>query len=156
MHYRFHRYIAAISAIACATGARVPSSRKPMCHLNWFLVIAIPCIVIGAACTMHQARLPADAASILLFNGRGTAGEDVRALEDLLKSKRLEYSTVTSSEMNQMPASRLAKYRLLIVPGGNFVEIGNGLTKTATANIHNAVNDGLNYLGICAGAFFAG
>jgi len=127
-----------------------------MCHLTWFLVIAIPCIVIGAACTRHQARLPADAASILLFNGRGTAGEDVRALEDLLKSQGLEYSTVTSSEMNQMPLSQLQKYRLLIVPGGNFVEIGDGLTMAATENIHNAVHHGLNYLGICAGAFFAG
>ena len=156
MHYRFHRYIAGISAIACATGARVPSPRKAICHLNLFVVIAILCMVTGAGCARQQARLPADAAPILLFNGRGAAGEDVRAFEDLLKSERLEYSTVTSSEMNQMPRSQLQKYRLLIVPGGNFIEIGNGLSKAATANINNAVRHGLNYLGICAGAFFAG
>jgi glutamine amidotransferase-like uncharacterized protein len=45
---------------------------------------------------------------------------------------------------------------LLIVPGGSFINIGNGLTPGATANILNAVQDGLNYLGVCAGAFFAG
>ena len=46
--------------------------------------------------------------------------------------------------------------RLLIVPGGNFVDIGHGLSSGTTANIRGAVQDGLNYLGICAGAFFAG
>lgn len=55
-----------------------------------------------------------------------------------------------------MSESRLREYRLLIVPGGNFVNIGNGLTANATVNIRNAVEHGLNYLGICAGAFFAG
>jgi hypothetical protein len=45
---------------------------------------------------------------------------------------------------------------LLIVPGGSFEDIGNGLTATTTSNIRKAVRGGLNYLGICAGAFFAG
>jgi glutamine amidotransferase-like uncharacterized protein len=47
-------------------------------------------------------------------------------------------------------------YRLLIVPGGNSIAIGDGLTSYTTANIHSAVQGGLNYLGICAGAFLAG
>lgn len=47
-------------------------------------------------------------------------------------------------------------YRLLIVPGGNFIKIGGSLTSRATGQIRNAVRDGLNYLGICAGGFFAG
>lgn len=155
-HYRFHKYIAAMSPDCLRNRRHVPSRRKAMCPRNPFLPIAILCIVTGTGCTRHQARVPADAASILLFNGRGTAREDVAALEDLLKSKRLEYATANSSELNQMPAPQLEKSRLLIVPGGNFVEIGNGLTPEATANIHDAVHHGLNYLGICAGAFFAG
>jgi len=55
-----------------------------------------------------------------------------------------------------MSPSQLRTYRLLIVPGGNFEQIGNGLTSGTTANVRNAVGGGLNYLGICAGAFFAG
>ena len=55
-----------------------------------------------------------------------------------------------------MSESQLSVYRLLIVPGGNFEQIGNGLTSSTTANVRNAVRNGLNYLGICAGAFFAG
>ena len=46
--------------------------------------------------------------------------------------------------------------RLLIVPGGNFEKIGNSLSTNASVNLRNAVEHGLNYLGICAGAFFAG
>ena len=46
--------------------------------------------------------------------------------------------------------------RLLIVPGGDFIAIGNSLTPGTTVNIHNAVQGGLNYLGICAGGFLAG
>ena len=58
--------------------------------------------------------------------------------------------------MNEMSESRIRGFRLLIVPGGNFVDIGNSLTSKTTANIRGAVQNGLNYLGICAGAFFAG
>ena len=55
-----------------------------------------------------------------------------------------------------MNESQLRGHRLLIVPGGNFENIGKSLTSYTTANIRNAVQHGLNYLGICAGAFFAG
>lgn len=55
-----------------------------------------------------------------------------------------------------MSESQLMAYRLMIVPGGNFIAIGDSLTPATIANIHNAVQRGLNYLGICAGGFLAG
>ena len=55
-----------------------------------------------------------------------------------------------------MTVSQLRQSRVLIVPGGNFERIGNSLTSSATANIREAVQNGVNYLGFCAGAFFAG
>ncbi len=55
-----------------------------------------------------------------------------------------------------MSEGKMRAHRLLIVPGGNFVDIGNGLTANTTASIRSAVENGLHYLGICAGAFFAG
>jgi glutamine amidotransferase-like uncharacterized protein len=73
-----------------------------------------------------------------------------------MKNNRLNYSTANSSQLNGMSGSQILQYRLLIVPGGNFVDIGNSLTPVATANIRNAVQEGLNYLGICAGGFLAG
>jgi len=42
------------------------------------------------------------------------------------------------------------------MPGGNALTIGRNLSKNASANLHNAVGQGLNYLGFCAGGFFAG
>ena len=55
-----------------------------------------------------------------------------------------------------MDEESIRRYRLLIVPGGNFVAIGNGLSSGSIANIRKGVRKGLNYLGICAGAFLAG
>jgi hypothetical protein len=94
--------------------------------------------------------------SILLFNGTGTSPNDVVALERILDENHFSYATANSRQLDAMSESQLRAYRLLIVPGGNFEQIGNGLTSSTTANVRNAVQGGLNYLGICAGAFFAG
>ena len=128
------------------------------------LILTVSCaVVISTAFTACRASddewgMPAHAniARILLFNGTGTSPGDVAALERILSSEHLNYSTINSSQLNGMSESRIREYRLLIVPGGNFEHIGNNLTSTTTANIRNAIQNGLNYLGICAGAFFAG
>jgi Biotin-protein ligase, N terminal len=99
---------------------------------------------------------PGGTAPVLLFNGRGASPNDVAAFETILKGNHVNYSKVNSSQLNAMSESRMREYRLLIVPGGNFIGIGNGLTPGATANIRHAVQNGLNYFGVCAGAFFAG
>ena len=92
---------------------------------------------------------------ILLFNGTGTS-PDVTAVETILNEQHLNYSTANSSQLNDMSETRLRSYRLLIIPGGNFVTMGNSLKPSTTAKIHNAVESGLNYLGICAGAILGG
>jgi glutamine amidotransferase-like uncharacterized protein len=105
-----------------------------------------------------EGRIPAHAGivPIALFNGNGTSPGDVAALKKILSSEHLNYATLDSSRLNGMSETQIRQYRLLIVPGGNFEHIGKSLTSSTTANIHNAVQKGLNYLGICAGAFFAG
>jgi len=65
---------------------------------------------------------------ILLFNGTGTSANDVTAVETILKNRHLKYSTVNSWQLNGMSESQLMSYRLMIVPGGNYITIGNGLT----------------------------
>jgi hypothetical protein len=93
---------------------------------------------------------------ILLFTGRGTSPNDVAAIERILSDHDVRYSTASSPRLNGMAESELKTYRLVIVPGGNFEEIGKGLTSNATGNLRNAARGGMSYLGICAGAFFAG
>jgi glutamine amidotransferase-like uncharacterized protein len=95
-------------------------------------------------------------ASILLFAGTGASPGDVAAVEAVLNGGHFDYATASSSQLNRMSEAQIRGYRLLMVPGGNFVDIGNHLHASTTANIRNAVHSGLNYLGICAGAFFAG
>ena len=97
-----------------------------------------------------------NAASILLFSGTGTSPNDVAAIEAILKQNHLVYVRVNSEHLDAMHPSQMQAYRLLIVPGGNFVDMGNSLTADTTAKVHDAVTSGLNYLGICAGAFLAG
>jgi len=97
-----------------------------------------------------------DSPPILLFNGTGMSPNDVKAVEAILKESRLKYATVNSRELNGMSESQLMAYRLMIVPGGNYITIGKSLRPATTTNIHNAVQGGLNYLGICAGGLLAG
>jgi glutamine amidotransferase-like uncharacterized protein len=113
-------------------------------------------ILISLGMAACSPPAPDHAAPILLFNGTGTSPNDVAAVEAILKDRHLAYSTVNSRQLNGMSQSQIATHRLLIVPGGNYLHIGDGLTPDATANIHNAIQGGLNYLGICAGAFLAG
>jgi len=116
------------------------------------VLIVFSLILVATAC-----KGPGNTtAPILLFNGTGTSANDVAAIETILENNHLSYSTANSSQLNGMSESQMRRYRLLIIPGGNFIDMGNSLAKSTTANIHNAVQHGLNYLGICAGGFLAG
>ena len=77
-------------------------------------------------------RRSGDAAEILLFSGTGSSPNDVKAFEAILKDQHVNYTKVSSSQLNGMSEMQMRGYRLLIVPGGNFIDIGNGLTPVAT------------------------
>jgi glutamine amidotransferase-like uncharacterized protein len=105
----------------------------------------------------HKSNTPAGSvAQILLFNGTGTSPNDVSAIEVILDDNHLYYTTVNSPELNSMSELQMQNYRLLVIPGGNFIDMGKSLTPATTARARNAVKHGLNYLGICAGGFLAG
>ena len=109
--------------------------------------------IMSVAWTACAPAAPGHVPPILLFNGKGKSANDVAAVETILHDKHLDYSTVNSARLNAMGESQLMAYRLMIVPGGDFIAMGDSLTAGTTANVHNAVQGGLNYLGICAGAF---
>lgn len=143
-------------AASCRQTARwgMPALRK-------LIIICCSTFVIAAltACGSgsNKGMPPAgDTASILLFNGTGVSTNDVAAIQTILGNNHLSYSTVNSLALNRMNQSQFMKYRLLIMPGGNFVEMGKSLDTGTAAKIRLAVQHGLNYLGICAGAFLAG
>lgn len=115
-------------------------------------LIIVFLILIASGCKGPDSKTT----PILLFNGTGTSPNDVAAIETILENNHLSYSTANSSQLNGMSLLEIRRYRLLIVPGGNFIDMGNSLAKSTAANIHDAVQHGLNYLGICAGGFLAG
>ena len=130
----------------------MPTSMKrglPITHAALLLLLSLE----QTACD-RAAR--ADPAPILLFAGKGTSTGDVAAVALILNHDHLQYVTASSSQLNRMSASQLLAYRLVIVPGGNFIDMSASLTAQTAANMREAVHRGLNYLGICAGAFLAG
>jgi hypothetical protein len=93
---------------------------------------------------------------VLLYNGAGTSS-DVSAVEAVLGTLGVGYATADSTRLNAMTEPQLAGYKLIIIPGGNSITIGENLTADTASMIRGAVQDyGVHYLGICAGAFFGG
>src|SRR5215469_3541728 len=116
-------------------------------------------IAFSLSCSDRREIPSAEAPSvapILLFGGTGTSPGDVAAFETVLQNSRLDYNVASSSMLNKLSEAQMQRYRLLIFPGGNFIDIGNDLSRETTKNIRNAVHNGVNYLGVCAGAFLAG
>lgn len=115
-------------------------------------------LMSGGACglTACARQAPTDAPLVLLFTGAGTSPNDVRAVQELLAEMRVSYAPVAADDLASMTRAQLLQSRLLIVPGGNFLTMGASLTSPTRATVHEAVQDGLNYLGVCAGAFLAG
>ena len=140
------------------SGASFRRSRSLVPSAALLLAIAASwgCSSQGESASAEANRTTESTAPILLFNGKGTSAGDVAAFETILSDTHLDYVLVNSSRLNEMPEAKLRQHRLLIIPGGNFIDMGNGLTPGAAANIRNAVHEGLNYLGVCAGAFLAG
>jgi hypothetical protein len=110
------------------------------------------CNRTASAIPLTSDRVP----PILLFNGTGTSPNDIAAIETLLKKCRISYATANSSQLDELSAARLRTYQLVIVPGGDFTRIGSGVRKETAVKLRDAVQHGVSYLGICAGAFFAG
>ena len=113
-------------------------------------------LLVSAVLTACGPVGPPGTAPILLFAGTGTSRNDVAAIETILHDSHLNYATGNSSQLNGMTESQISGYHLLIVPGGNFIDMGNSLTAGTTKSVRNAVKGGMNYLGICAGGFLAG
>jgi glutamine amidotransferase-like uncharacterized protein len=137
--------------------------RRPAATTNLSVALFILALIALTGCGERSSHSPAvrgvDSGSVppvLLFNGTGSSPNDVKAVEAVLDAVGVDYSTADSSQLNNLTESQLRKFRLLIVPGGNFIDMGSSLNSATTAKVRSAVENGLNYLGICAGAFLAG
>jgi glutamine amidotransferase-like uncharacterized protein len=93
---------------------------------------------------------------VLIYVGYGTTSGSAAGLEKAITGAGYTYTAVTAPQMNAMTRAQFDAYKLIVIPGGNSINIGTSLTKTTTNNVHNAVTlDGVSYFGVCAGAFMA-
>jgi hypothetical protein len=120
-----------------------------------FLVAAL--VLSGCGSDASTPPLPPAipaAQPVLLFNGTGTSS-DVAAVKSVLGTLGIGYITADSAQLEAMTQPQLGGYKLIIIPGGNSIEIGQSVSGNAAANVRSAVQQyGVHYLGICAGAFF--
>ncbi|HEY3974842.1 MAG TPA: BPL-N domain-containing protein [Candidatus Sulfotelmatobacter sp.] len=94
---------------------------------------------------------------VLLYTGNGASPSDVTALETILGNLSVGYTASDSAQLNAMSEQQLGGYKLIIIPGGNSITIGESLTVSTASAIRGAVQQyGAHYLGVCAGAFFGG
>jgi glutamine amidotransferase-like uncharacterized protein len=118
-------------------------------RLTYFAFFIVAVLFSNCKSTLKEAP-------ILLFNGTGASANDVEAIKAILSANQLGFILVNSAQLNELDSSQLRKYKLIIIPGGNFIEMGKSLTVETTNTVQKAVHQGLNYLGICAGGFLAG
>ena len=76
---------------------------------------------------------------VLLYDGTGASASDVLAVEAVLGTLGVGYATADSSQLNAMSEPQLGGYKLLIVPGGNSITIGENLTGDTASTIRGAV-----------------
>ena len=144
---------------------RFCTSRVPITRRLILVVASLVALLTFTGCGSKSGQqagaglpppIPA-AEPVLLFNGTGASSSDVAAVEAVLNTLGVGYKTADSSQLNAMSEQQLAGYKLMIVPGGNSITIGESLTGDTASMIRGAVEDyGLHYMGICAGAFFGG
>ena len=100
--------------------------------------------------------LPAPETDALLFNGSGVSTSDWQSTEEILESEGLSYRLVNSSQLNAMSLDEIAKFGVIIVPGGSGGTITQGLTTSTRLRVRQAVREkGVGYVGFCAGAWVA-
>ena len=133
------------------------------CVVLFFALLAAAVVLIGcgsqSAHRMDAALPPAIPAPqpVLLYTGEGTSSSDVAALQTILGNLSIGYITADAAKLSAMSEAQLGGYKLIIVPGGNSITIGQSLTGSTSVAIRGAVQQyGVHYLGVCAGAFFGG
>ncbi|MBI3557293.1 MAG: hypothetical protein HY074_13600 [Deltaproteobacteria bacterium] len=90
----------------------------------------------------------------LIFNGKGTSASDANSLVKIIESKGLSYKVVNSDALNAMSVDDLAKYGVIVWPGGHANQMTDSLTYETRRNIRKAVREsGVNFAGFCAGAW---
>ncbi len=90
----------------------------------------------------------------LVFAGSGVWGTEVTSLEQVLTSNGATFQEVSSAQLDAMSVDDIAKFGILIFPGGSGGTEAGSLSADTHARLREAVQQrGVSYIGFCAGAF---
>ena len=103
-----------------------------------------------------QPALRSYSTDALVFNGVGAWQDEVTSLESILTSHGANYQEVNSAQLDAMSVDEIAKFGLMIFPGGAGGTMAAGVSAATHANLREAVQvRGVSYIGFCAGSFVA-
>jgi glutamine amidotransferase-like uncharacterized protein len=92
----------------------------------------------------------------MVFAGDGTWASEVSSIESILSSNGATYQEVSSAQLDAMSVDDIAKFGMMIFPGGAGGTEAGSLSAQTHANLRSAVQDrGVGYVGFCAGSFIA-
>jgi hypothetical protein len=132
-----------------------------MARLALFLISLT--VLIG--CQLHKAPAPPPApvpfdnpgeehTDVLIYGGEGSWGDEIDSLKQILFAHGKTYVEYDDEQFNEAEDDELEMFSLIIFPGGDSDKVTANLTPMARERIRKAVVDqGLNYLGFCAGAW---
>ena len=109
-------------------------------------------IVCSALVLFSAFTSPAKAAEVAIYRGKGTCNGCAEAPERLIR--QLGFSTSYVSSRN-IDTTHLAGAKLWVQPGGDALQVVTVIDAAKMELLREFVRNGGNYLGICAGAFFA-
>lgn len=97
-----------------------------------------------------------DQVDALIFNGEGASDLDARSIASIFREHGRTYQLVNSPELDAMNLEDLKRFRMIVVPGGYGGQMSRSLQPETRERIRFAVvEQGVNYVGFCAGAFVA-
>jgi len=92
----------------------------------------------------------------LVFTGPGTWDSEIPGIRDVLNQHGVSFREVGSDELNNMSVDEIARFGIIIWPGGSGGTETASLSTETKARLRQAVQErGVSWIGFCAGAFVA-
>lgn len=95
-----------------------------------------------------------DHTDVLIYSGEGSWGDEVDSLAEILYAHGRTYVEWDEDQLNKASEEDIKKFSLILFPGGDSDLVTKYLSLETRNRIRKAVREeGLNYLGFCAGAW---
>lgn len=96
----------------------------------------------------------AEKTDVLIYGGVLSWNDEIDSIKGLLTAQNKTYVEYNDAKMNSLSLEDLKGFSLVIFPGGNSDRVSENLTPETKRHLRDAiVENGLNYLGLCAGAW---